>query len=142
MVLLHGVAAQFGANFILSKAFVNTGLLAGGDYPLQSESLDIPAIELIMNIRLTVFGAAGEGENRKPFTLPTGCTGPLRSTISVDSYQEPGNFVGEAGDPEARSPSRSNAAGEPVNLTGCSASTFPPTIDRQADTTNASSASG
>ena len=143
MVPPHGVAAQFGANFILPKAFVNTGLLAGGDYPLQSESLDIPAIEPIISIRLTVFGVVGSGENRKPFlTLPTGCTGPPRSTIKVDSYQEPGNFVGEAGNPEAKVALTSNAAGEPVNLTGCSLLTFPPQITVKPDTTNASSASG
>ena len=43
-----------------------------------------------------IFGVAAADEaNRrvKPFlTLPTGCNGPLRSTISADSYQEPGHW--------------------------------------------------
>ena len=139
MVPPHGVGAQFGANFILPKTFINFGLLPGGDYPLQSQGLDISAVEPIMSIKLTAFGVVGEGENRKPFlTLPTGCTGPLRSTIEADSYQEPE----EPGHMVKAESITSNAAGEPVNLTGCSELTFPPTITVKPDTTNASSASG
>ncbi len=139
MVPPHGVALQVGANFIAPLAFVNFGLQTGGDYPVKSEGLDISAIEPIKSIRLTAYGVVGEGENRKPFlTLPTGCTGPLRSTIEADSYQEPE----EPGQMVKAESITSNAAGEPVNLTGCSKLTFPPRITVKSDTTNASSASG
>ncbi len=136
MVPPHGVAAQFAGNFILPKAFIDVGLQAGGQYPVQSESLDIPTIEPIISIRVTLFGVVGSGEHRKPFlTLPTGCTGPLRSSISVDSYQEPGHYVSM--DAITRS-----ADGQPVPLTGCSKLKFPPAITVEPDVSNASSSSG
>ncbi len=69
-------------------------------------------------------------------TLPTGCHGPLRSTLSVDSYQEPSHFVSP---PPAVT---RNAAGTPVSLTGCSKLLFASTITVSPDTTNASTSSG
>ncbi|HEY5342331.1 MAG TPA: hypothetical protein VIJ66_01550, partial [Solirubrobacteraceae bacterium] len=156
MVAPHGVAAQIGANFVVPKSFINVGVLAGGDYPLQGTGFDLPVLEPVVSIRLTVFGVVGGGDhveeekrrkaeeesgltpalNPKPFlTLPTGCDGPLRSTISADSYQNPGQLVTK--------PSVAvNAAGEPVNVTGCSQLLFPPTIEVQPDVPNASSSSG
>jgi hypothetical protein len=160
MVAPHGVAAQFAGNFIIPKAFIDVGLQAGGQYPVQSESLNIPAIEPIIATRATLFGEAGQAavnraekavsegkegaaaelveaiRKRKPFlTLPTGCTGPLRSSISADSYQEPGHFVGMGA-------ITSDANGDPLPLTGCSKLTFPPAIEVTPDVTDASSSSG
>ena len=84
----------------------------------------------------TMSGVVGSGETRKPFlTLPSSCTGPLRSSISVDSYENPGNFVGLS------EPTR-NADGEPVRMTGCSKLTFPAAITVAPDVKNASSSSG
>ncbi|HTC59649.1 MAG TPA: hypothetical protein VK691_05955 [Solirubrobacteraceae bacterium] len=136
MVAPHGVAVQFGANFIIPKSFIDFGLQTGGQYPVQAESLDIPVVEPIVGIRLTFFGVVGSGENRRPFlTLPTGCTGPLKSSISVDSYQEPGHFVG-------MSSVLRDAAGDPLPLTGCSLLEFPPSISVAPDVPDASTASG
>jgi NHL repeat len=156
MVAPHGVAAQIGANFVVPKSFINVGVLAGGDYPLQGTGFDLPVLEPVISIRLTVFGVVGGGDhveeekrrkaeeesgltpalNPKPFlTLPTGCDGPLRSMISADSYQNPGQLV-------TKSSVAVNAAGEPVNVTGCSQLLFPPTIEVQPDVPNASSSSG
>ena len=171
MVAPHGVAAQFAGNFIDPKAFINVGLQAGGQYPVQSESLDIPAIEPIIGIRLTLFGEAGQAavnraekavreekqceerqeehcakgaaaelaeaiRKRKPFlTLPTGCTGPLHSSISADSYQNPGHYVSIGAIAH-------DASGDPLPLTGCSLLTFPPAIEVKPDVTDASSSSG
>jgi hypothetical protein len=146
MVSPRGVAVQIGANFIVPDSFVDAGVLAGGDYPVQASVLSIPTIEPVVTTRLTVFGVvgsnsfkqfeAGSSDTRKPFlTLPTGCTGPLKSTIATDSYQNPGHFI------EATSLTR-DAGGEPVGLTGCSKLLFPPTITVSPDTTDASSSSG
>jgi hypothetical protein len=136
MVPPHGLAAQFAANFIIPKAFINFGLQTGGQYPVQSESLDLPAIEPITSIRLTFFGVVGSGENRRPFlTLPTGCTGPLKSSVSVDSYQDPGHFVGVGS-------VSSDASGDPLPLTGCSLLEFPPSISVAPDVADTSTASG
>jgi hypothetical protein len=136
MVPPHGVGAQFAAQVIFPDAFINAGLQTGGQYPLQAASLNIPAIEPVFTIRATLFGVVGSGAHRKPFlTMPTGCTGPLRSTISVDSYEEPGHYVG-------MSEVTRNASGEPVRLTGCSKLTFPPAIEVKPDVSDASSSSG
>ena len=132
----RGVAVQIGANFIVPKSYIDVGVQAGGDYPVQATSLGIPAIEPITAIRLGISGVVGTGENRKAFlTLPTSCAGPLRATVSASSYQEPGNVV------KGESITR-NAAGEPVGLTGCAQLEFPPTITVTPDTTDASTASG
>ncbi len=161
MVPPRGVALQLGTNYIATNLFINSGLLAGGDYPIQSTLKDIPPAAPVLKSRLTIWGEAGreavleaekevsegggEGAQHrleeakarlKPFfTLPTGCRGPLRSTIEVDSYQEPGRMVKE----EYLS---KNGAGTLVGLTGCSKLRFPPSVSVEPDTTNASSSSG
>ncbi len=131
-----GVAVQLGGDFIVPDVFIGAGVHAGGNYPVRAASREIPQIEPLVTSRLTVFGVVGSGENRKAFlTLPTGCTGPLKSTISVDSYQEPGHFV------EASTLTR-DAAGNPLALTGCSKLQFPPSITVSPDTTDGSTSSG
>jgi hypothetical protein len=137
MVPPRGVAAQIGANFIIPTTFIDVGVEAGGQYPLRGANFAIPGIEPLVATRLTFNGVVGEGQHRKAFlTLPTGCHGPLVSTIEADSYQEPGRMV------KAPPSITKNLAGEPVSLTGCSQLEFPPAITVTPDTTNASSASG
>ncbi len=160
----RGVALQLGVNYIYPNLFINNGLLAGGDYPIQATIVNAPPAAPVLFSRLTIFGRAGKNALRnreealrngeysklstisqenfdeeraatlKPFlTLPTGCHGPLRSTISVESYQ---------GAKAETSTVTHNAAGTPVSLTGCSKLLFPPTISVKPDTSNASSSSG
>ncbi len=133
MVAPRGVALQLGVNFINPDLFINNGVLAGGDYPIQSTLKDIPPAAPVLQSRLTLSGFAPDG--KAFFTMPTGCHGPLRSTIEVDSYQEPGKMA------KAEYISK-NGAGTPVGLTGCAKLLFPPTITASPDTTNASSSSG
>jgi DNA-binding beta-propeller fold protein YncE len=136
MVPPRGVAAQLGTRVIFPNAFINVGPEAGGQYPLQSESLEIPAIVPLYRIRASIRGVVGSGSSRKPFlTLPSGCTGPLWSSISVDSYQHPGQYVG------MREPTR-NASSEDVRLSGCSKLTFPTGISAAPDVSDTSSSSG
>ena len=136
MVPPRGVAAQLGTHVVFPKSFIDVGLKTGEQYPLQAESLDIPAIEPLFRVSATLFGVVGKGEHRKPFlTLPTACTGPLHSTISVDSYQDPGHYV-------SKSETTRNVAGEPLALTGCSKLLFPPAITVAPDVSDASSSSG
>ncbi len=166
MVAPYGVAAQFGIQFINPDLFLNSGLLAGGNYPIQTTASDIPPAAPVLVSHLMLYGVVpncvyvGPGVGKyatdlcrqrgsggtglyeaeaggKPFlTLPTACNGPLRSSISMDSYQEPGRWIKPV---EAFS---RNAAGQPVSLTGCSKLQFPPEIGVVPDTTDASSPSG
>ncbi len=162
----YGVAAQFGIQFINPDLFLNSGLLAGGNYPIQTTESDIPPAAPVIVSHLTLYGVVpdcvyvGEGAGKyatdlcrergsgsrgvyevepggKPFlTLPTACNGPLRSSISIDSYQEPGHWIKPV---EALS---RNVAGQPVSVTGCSKLEFPPEVSVAPDTTDASSPSG
>ncbi len=136
MAPVRGVALQLGTNFFYPSLYISNGVLAGGNYPVQATVTDAPTTAPVFRSKLVVSGVVGEGVNRQPFlTMPTGCHGPLRSTIEVDSYQEPGHFVKE----EALT---RNAAGTPVSLTGCSKLKFPPEITVSPDTTDASTSSG
>ncbi len=132
----RGVALQLGTNFFLPLLYINSGVRAGGDYPVQATVSDAPAQAPVIRSRLVISGVVGEGTNRKPFlTLPTGCHGPLRSTMEADSWGEPGRWV------KAISLTR-NAAGTPVSLTGCSKLKFPPEIGVEPDGSDASTSSG
>jgi hypothetical protein len=136
MVPPRGVALQLGTNFVVPLLFINNGVRAGGDYPIQATVVDAPPPAPTISSRLTVKGVFGEGATRKAFlTLPTGCHGPLRSVMSADSWQEPGNF-------KRREYVSSNAAGTPVSMTGCSKLLFPPEISVAPDSTDASTSSG
>jgi hypothetical protein len=136
MVPPRGVAVQIGAHFIVPNVFINVGVKAGGDYPVQAASLNAPVVEPVTTTRFTIFGVAGSGQSRKAFlTLPTGCTGPLRSSVSADSYQNPGHYVSAGA-------VTSDAAGNPVALSGCSRLEFPPTITVAPDVPDASTSTG
>jgi DNA-binding beta-propeller fold protein YncE len=166
LVAPRGSALQLGANYVGVDVFINNGLLAGGDYPVQASVEGAPPEAPVLRTRVTISGVltpcvrvpqgsgkysnssctatagGGEGEFEKEpgrskafLTMPTGCHGPLRSTISMDSYQEPGHWV------EAEALTR-NSAGQPVSLTGCSDLIFLPTISVSPDTNDASTSSG
>ncbi len=136
MVPPRGVALQLGTTFEQPLLYIDNGVAAGGDYPVQATVTAAPASAPVFRSSLTVSGVVGEGANRKPFlTLPTGCHGPLRSTIEADSWQEPGRWA------KASTVTR-NSAGTPVSLTGCSKLKFPPEIGVAPDSSNASTSSG
>jgi DNA-binding beta-propeller fold protein YncE len=163
MVAPRGVALQLGINYVGTDVFINNGLLAGGDYPIQATVEGSPPEAPVLRTQLTISGvltpcvlvgsgsgkytdssctASGAGKYEKEpgaskafLTLPTGCHGPLRSSIAIDSYEEPGHLVG-------KSEVTRNSAGQPVSLTGCSKLIFLPTISVSPDTTDASTSSG
>jgi hypothetical protein len=168
MVTPKGVALQIGANFIVPDTFIDAGVKTGGDYPVRAANFGVPGVAPVMTTRLTTYGVINNcvniqgkgkytdsacqtaapgsdgsyervGQGKSFLTLPTGCTGPLRSTVYADSYQEPRQSVEEYAHKEDVT---SNISGEPVNLTGCSKLQFPPQITVKPDTTNASASSG
>jgi hypothetical protein len=166
MVPPRGVALQVGTNFFIPLLYINSGVAAGGDYPVQATVTDAPGTAPVIKSKLVLNGVVmpcvqvqrgrgkyngpgcretadeGTGEwekepsHSKPFlTLPTGCHGPLRSTMAADSWEEPGKWAN-------KSTVTHNVAGTPVSLTGCSKLKFPPEITVSPDTTNASTSSG
>jgi hypothetical protein len=67
-------------------------------------------------------------------TLPTSCGRPLTATVSVDSWQEPGNFIGREGD-------RTRSVSLP-ELTGCGELPFTPSLGVKPDTDAGSTPAG
>jgi hypothetical protein len=75
------------------------------------------------------------GATAPPFlTLPTSCTGPLRSTVEADSWQHPGEFV------SGEYTSHDNAG--PLGLAGCDSLRFEPSVKVTPDGTAASTPTG
>ncbi len=165
MVTPRGVALQLGTNFFNPLLFVNNAVRAGGDYPVQATVTAAPGQAPVIRSKLIVSGLAtpcvkvpGDGKYRdfncseisnkdtgeyekesgssKVFlTLPTGCHGPLRSTIAVNTWEKPGQWA-------EKSTVAHNSAGIPVSLTGCSKLKFPPEISVAPDSSDASTSSG
>ncbi len=77
----------------------------------------------------------GSGPGKAFLTMPTGCHGPLSSTMEAESWDEPGKWA-------KASAVTHNAAGTPVALTGCSKLKFLPEIGVKPDSSNASTSSG
>ncbi len=165
MAPLRGVALQLGTNFFLPLLYINNGVVAGGDYPVQVTVTEAPTSAPVINSRAVISGVLApcvkvplgsgkysegcqgvEGFGRGEFereqasgkaflTLPTGCHGPLSSTMEAESWEEPGKWA------KATSVTH-NAAGSPVSLTGCSKLKFPAEISVAPDSSNASTSSG
>ncbi len=78
--------------------------------------------------------AAG-GTKAPPFlTLPTSCSGPLRSTVEADSWTHPGDYQpGEY---------TWHEGANPLGLSGCNRLPFEPSIDVTPDGQNASTPTG
>jgi hypothetical protein len=152
-----GVAVELGGHFIIPNALIDGGVPAGGDYGVRNTVTDATALVPVIRTRLVIWGMPQEAshdeerecpqdqggggcpdsEPLKPFlTLPTGCSGPMVSTVSADSYEEPGRFV--SGPPSVSH----DSAGVPVSVTGCSKLDFKPTITVAPDVPDASSSTG
>jgi hypothetical protein len=85
----------------------------------------------------------------KPFlTLPTSCLGPVTTSITADSWQEPGPFDADGNplltDPRWKTDSvlSHDTSGNPVGNDGCNQVPFEPTISAKPTTDLADSPSG
>jgi hypothetical protein len=88
------------------------------------------------------------GVAEKPFlTLPRACTGPLRSSYALDSWQNPGTRLAN-GEPNLADPAWATGSAEthdetgPFGFGGCGKLGFLPEMSAQPSTASASSAAG
>jgi hypothetical protein len=76
-----------------------------------------------------------ESQSTALLTMPTRCTGPIATTLNVDSWEEPGVF-------HERSAESTDLGGNPVGVDGCNHLQFEPTISSQPSTNLAESPAG
>ena len=164
MTPVRGVALQLGTNFFIPLLYINNGVVAGGDYPVQVSVTEAPTSAPVISSKAELSGVLypctlvggnhgkyergciggahpeneyekGEGSGRAFLTMPTGCHGPLRSTMEAESWAEPGRWA-------KASAVTHNSAGTPLSLTGCSKLQFPAEISVKPDSSDASTSSG
>jgi hypothetical protein len=153
-----GSPASAGLTILGITGFLEASIRTGADYGITISDITIPTGLEIQSITTTVWGVPADPSHdpqrfcpdgtgaqiqgclseapRLPFfTLPTSCTGPLVTTLRVDSLQDPGVF-------EEASAVSEDEDGNPAALTNCQAPPFAPTITAQPETTVADSPTG
>jgi hypothetical protein len=144
-----GVAAQFGAEVsTFGPAYIDASIRSGSDYGVTADSSGISADEGILAVSVTLWGVpadpshtperrcagspfdgcASETEPKPLLTNPTSCSGPLKTTMRVDSWQAPTSFA--------------QAVSEMAGMTGCERLHFTPTIEVTPESTSSDSPTG
>ncbi len=129
-----------------------------GDYGLSSETLDILQFGNMSGVSIDLWGdpsdpshdyrrghcgrfeGLGESCPVTPahlalLTMPSACSGPLKSTISADSWQHQGSFISASDETQ-------NAFGEPVGVTECEKLNFDPKTESSLSTERAETGTG
>jgi hypothetical protein len=113
---LVGEPARFGFENVGRRIYIDTSVRSGGDYGVTATVSNITEIAGVLGSKLTFWGVPGdpahdhsrgwaclEGEaNGKPsvcpagvsspppfLSMPTSCSGAMRSTVQADSWEEP-----------------------------------------------------
>ena len=128
-----GVAAQFGAHFNnYATAYIDARVRSGGDYGVTAEASGISAGEGVVAVSVTLWGVPGDhgtGAATKPLLRnPTSCSGPLKTTMRVASWQAPTSFA--------------QAVSEMAGMTGCERLHFTPTIEVTPESASSESPTG
>lgn len=169
-----GVPAELGLYAYGTPVVLTPSVRTGGDYGITvassaaSQALDINYLTVILwgvpgdpshdNLRGTCLAEEGGSIPEcshpfqgtiKPFvSLPTSCAGPLKTTIHVDSWQNPGRLGGD-GTPDLSDPAWASASfesendeGHPAGLVGCSRLDFSPSVSIAPESAATSSPTG
>ncbi len=145
----RGVPAEFGyADGIHgTHVFYARVVPTEAGYVLQTTNPDVPQISLT-HIVVTFFGDPavrdGTGNAQIPFfTNPTDCSaGPLKATIYIDSWQNPGSYNADGTPDLENDPNWVKATAESPAVTGCNALQFAPELKAQPTTNVADTPSG
>jgi hypothetical protein len=151
-----GVPATVGFSLFNENSFQEASLRSS-DYGVDVSDISVPTEKLLVSVTETIWGVpaeAGHDAERgqaalegtgppvasglvpKPFlALPTSCTGPLKTTVSIDSVEEPGVF-------KTQTVESLGEAGSPEGLNGCDRPPFNPRISSQSEVTAADSPTG
>ncbi len=152
MVPPAGRPAEFGFNTagIGVPIHLLPKIRSDGDYGLSSETLDIPGFGNMSGVTVDLWGdpsdpahdfrrgncgkiqTLGKACPVTPthtalLTMPSACSGPLKTTLSADSWQHRGNFISASSETQTE-------AGDPVGVNGCEKLGFDPAIETQLST--------
>jgi hypothetical protein len=123
---------------------------SNGDYGLSSDTLDIPQIANMSGLMVELWGDPSDSshDSRRGscgvylefgrvcpvppthtalLTMPSACSGPLKTTFSTDSWQHRGNFI-------TASTETQNDAGEPAGVSSCEKLNFDPKSEAKLST--------
>jgi uncharacterized repeat protein (TIGR01451 family) len=157
MVPPPGVPAEFAFDALVGLyVHLYGGLRTGGDYGLSATGNDLLQYGSIVGVTATLWGYPSDpshdrvrGRCRRgpvascptppvatPFlAMPSACSGPLTSTVSTNSWQEPANFIED-------SFATHDSNGEPVGVTGCGKLGFNPSLSVAPETQTAGVSTG
>jgi hypothetical protein len=155
-----GEPARFGFEVVTIPVYLETSIRTGGDYGVTVSVNNISEVAGFLSSRVTFWGVPGdprhdrargwncldpiegvsppctstEARNPPPLlTLPSACTGPVRTTVEGDSWIEEGTFT-----PPFEYVFK-DSLGRPVAMDGCNQVPFTPSIkvtpDGQAGST-------
>jgi len=136
--------ARFGFGAATARVILRPSVRTGGDYGLTVKIPDASQGLPVVGSELRFWGVPGdethEGDRGGPFgapvrpflSNPTSCTGPVLTTLRMNSWQEPTNYQ------EASFLSH-NVAMEPVGVDGCDKLSFDPSLNIQTDPPSAAS---
>ncbi len=152
----QGVAASIGFTLASVNSF-QEGSLRASDYGISVSDITLPTDIDIFGATETIWGVPADpahDDDRQcivnesiefgcasdvdpvPFlTLPTSCTGPLQTTFTVESLEEPGV-------PQSMTAESLGEGGTPEGLSGCERPDFDPTIVAQPETSASDSPTG
>jgi hypothetical protein len=160
MVPPPGTPAAFA--FDVAGIFVHLmgSVRSDGDYGISSNSFDVPQFESISGVSVSLWGhpadpghdfqrcvldgrdypvfhqaCAAAPDDTPLITMPSACSGPLKTTLNSNSWQNPGNFVSASAQTE-------DAAGNPVGVTGCDKLSYAPATESRLSTDQAGTGSG
>jgi hypothetical protein len=157
LVPQRGYPAEFGFRVLGVPVVLVPRVRTGGDYGITTTFADVPDALAVVEGKLTLWGVPNDpghdaergqcwgstgyeagrpeggecsviGVSRPFLSLPTSCTGPLRFSARVDSYEDPGVY--------------SAARATTPALTGCDKLAFAPDVIAQPEPAQAASPSG
>ncbi|MCU1675443.1 MAG: hypothetical protein JWM93_201 [Frankiales bacterium] len=128
MVQPAGMPARFGMTVpvVGGQIYLDGGVAWASDYHESFTISNITADIPIYETRLVFDGRAGDGTF---ITMPSGCTGPQKTYLQVDSHQNPGNYL-------------SYETETPIGATGCPDVPFAPTVAVSSDSRVAGAPAG
>jgi hypothetical protein len=128
MVQPEGMPARFGMTVpvVGGQIYLDGGVAWDSDYHESFTISNITDAIPLYETRLVFNGRAGDGTF---ITMPSGCTGPARTGLQVDSHQAPGKYL-------------SYSTLTPIGAHGCEDLPFSPTVGVAVDTRVAGAPAG